>query len=182
MVYNKKIIYNVLKDRKEREEVLNREFNKFVIEIDDEKTNELDNILVLINSRDFLEFNKIFNRVYMVIDRGISKESRKKLLNALNNPDGLSLILKDPNIIDSHTKNVDSPIAEVSRILKNDFKISSVFCGINSEVLTNYLDTSLSTNKLHQIVINNFDGVKFRRQNGGFAYTLRLINVGGLNG
>lgn len=181
MVFNKYIIYDVLKDRKEKESVLKMGFlnGNLVIEVGDEKPEYLNRSLRILNDKSFLN---TFNGVYLAIHRNISKESRKKLLNALNNPEGLKLILKDPDIIDSHTKNVDSPVPEISRILKNDFKISNVFCGVNSKSLIDYLGTSLSVNRIHEVVLNNFDGVKFRKQNGGFAYTLKPINVGGLNG
>lgn len=113
---------------------------------------------------------KIKDRNYLKLSKVLDID-RKEVFDLIN-----------ADVIDSHTEKTISPMAEAGRLLKKNFQVSSVFSGVNSKSLIDYLGTSLSVNKIHELVLNNFDGVQYRKQNGGFAYTLRLINVGGLNG
>ncbi len=78
-------------------------------------------------------------------------------------------------IIDRPTQKINSPVAEASRILTENFEVTSSFGSVNSKVLSSILNTSLSTAKIHKAVLDNFDGVKFRKQKRGYTYTLRRI-------
>jgi hypothetical protein len=84
---------------------------------------------------------------------------------------------KEFNQIDSHTDKPESPVAEVSRLLLDNFEITNTFSTIDLDLIANLIDRKLSTPKIHKAVLDNFEGVKFRKQNGGFIYTLRQRNT-----
>ena len=92
----------------------------------------------------------------------------------------IKLILKeaqlkygDFKIIDQATKSPESPVAELSRLLIENFEVCNAFGTVNSEEIANIVGRKLSTHKINKAVLANFDGVKFRKQNGGYTYTLR---------
>ena len=83
--------------------------------------------------------------------------------------------------IDKATKETESPEAELSRLLTENYEITSSFGSINSEEIANLIGRKLSTPKIHKAILKNFDGIKFRKQNGGFTYTLRRRNTVNFN-
>jgi hypothetical protein len=82
--------------------------------------------------------------------------------------------------VDEFTETNDSPVAEVSRLLLDNFEITNTFSCINSGVIGNLINRKLSTPKIHKAVLENFEGVKFRRQNNGYTYTLRRRDTANL--
>lgn len=172
----------------ERENII-YDFNGVIgvqIAVTDKVTGYLDRVLNVINSKEFKEY---YNRCknFPIVDIGISKpESIFKILEAIPVNDSFKNQIDwdsiEADTIDSHTEKNVSPIAQSSRLLNESFELTSTFGTVNSKVISNILDTSLSTDKIHRAVLDNFDGVRFRRQKGGFVYTLRPINVGDLNG
>jgi hypothetical protein len=79
----------------------------------------------------------------------------------------------DFDVIDNATDKTESPVAEVSRLLIDNFELTNSFNNVNSQEIANLIGRKLSTPKIHKAILKNFDGVRFRKQNGGYTYTLR---------
>lgn len=87
----------------------------------------------------------------------------------------------DFEVIDEATEIVESPVAEVSMLLTENFEVCNAFGNVNSTVIANIIGRKLSTKQMHKAVLDNFNGVRFRKQNGGYTYTLRHRNTLNLN-
>jgi hypothetical protein len=104
----------------------------------------------------------------------LSQEQVQRMCEITGNSARVKLCWSEEfNQIDSHTDKPESPVAEVSRLLTENFEVSNTFGNVNSRAIANIIGKKLKTNRMHEAILKNFDGVRFRRQNGGFTYTLR---------